>query len=435
MALLPFKISTLIKFRHFLWPFFLHLLRKGSFRNPKLEWKNWLGTNPKIPARSSVSINKISKSNKGLILLSHDLTKTGAPLVLYNLCKEAKKIGYDVVIVSMVGGELLPDFLKIAPTIELNRNFNDLSSDENVNSIFSKLRDKGYTKCIANTVISGALAPLLKKESISTIFLFHELIKLIQDFNFEEHVRRVIANDFPIVFSSSFVKEKYIEHFNLAEYSKISLYPQGVDSRMIMSDKSSSRNKLLKQLKLHKNQNAKIMLGSGGAEKRKGTDLFLDIPRLLFENKELGDIHFVWLGSRTVEFENWKDNVLPSLPYRRNIHFLDYSESPGYIFAGADLFLLTSREDPLPSVALISILNSTPVLCFADTGGIPEILNDYKEELIVPQFDTNIFSNKILSLLKEDQSGLNQMNKKLIDKISHMSMKAYFQNLNNLLER
>jgi glycosyltransferase involved in cell wall biosynthesis len=434
MALLPFKIATLIKFRYFLIPFFLHLLKKRALRNLRLEWKNWLASNPIIPVRSSVSINKIAPSKKGLILISHDLSKTGAPLVLFNLCKEAKKAGFDVVIVTLIGGELLKDFLGLAPTIELNRDFSNLNQDEKLDNLFLQLHLKGYKRCIANTVISGALAPVLVKNSISTVFLFHELIQLITDHGFEEHVRRVIANNLPIVFSSNFVKEKYLNFFELKSYSKVSLYPQGIDSRMIVSDKKKSRRKLLKQLNLPLTPNTRILLGSGGAERRKGTDLFLDIPRILHEKEALGDIHFVWLGKRTIEFEDWKSRVLPTLAYRKHIHFIDYSEDPGYIFSGADIFLLTSREDPLPSVALISIMNGTPVMCFADTGGIPEILIDYVDDVIVPQFQTDIFAEKILHLLKKDPLALEAMKENFKKNISNMSMSAYFQNLITLFE-
>jgi len=41
-------------------------------------------------------------------------------------------------------------------------------------------------------------------------------------------------------------------------------------------------------------------------------------------------------------------------------------------YLGADVFLMTSREDPLPNVVIESMYAGLPVIAFAEGGGTPE---------------------------------------------------------------
>src|SRR5205814_4023764 len=61
------------------------------------------------------------------------------------------------------------------------------------------------------------------------------------------------------------------------------------------------------------------------------------------------------------------------------------SESPNVTFLGVkrdarpylragDVFLLSSREDPFPLVALEAAQCGLPILCFADSGGMQEFV-------------------------------------------------------------
>ena len=68
--------------------------------------------------------------------------------------------------------------------------------------------------------------------------------------------------------------------------------------------------------------------------------------------------------------------------------FLGQRDDARALLAAADVFVLTSREDPLPSVALEALATGTPVVAFAETGGIPDLLARTGGGCSVPLGDT-----------------------------------------------
>ncbi len=309
----------------------------------------------------------------GMIFISHDASATGAPITLLNQSKAYKKVfGSNLVIVLISGGPLVEQFRAVAPVLDLHRHPTDIVIDENIEYAFSKLKLLGYSRCIANTVISGSLQRTLSANQIETIYEIHELLQLIETSGWTSYAHSIAQSGSIVVFPAHYVADKFMQRFGLPA-ERVRIIPQGT-SLVYEHGKSLAREKLLNQLGLSNIPNVKIVLGAGFAHHRKGTDLFHQVAAE-FHKKSILHVHFLWLGNRDEYFEHWKNQVLPQLPYQGNIHFLDFDPQPAYIFAGADVFLLTSREDPFPSVALEALANNTPVITFKDTGGIEEILD------------------------------------------------------------
>lgn len=336
----------------------------------------------------------------GMIFISHDASATGAPITLLNQCRAYRQVfGQDLVIVLLSSGELgelIEEFRGIAPVIDLHRNLKDIVVDENIKYAFSKLRELGYSRCIANTVVSGALQQTLADYQIQTIYEIHELLGVIRNSGWDSYAQNIAQSGSIVVFPAHYVADKFIQHFGLpVEHAQI--LPQGI-SLVYENGKSSAREKFLARLKLPFLPTIKLILGAGLAHHRKGTDLFFEVA-LEFYRKQRTDVHFVWLGNRDEYFEHWKNQILPELPYKNNLHFLDFDPQPAYIFAGADVFLLTSREDPFPSVALEALANDTPVITFRDTGGIEEIL-DGTNGVVVDHLNVPMMANAAWEILQ-----------------------------------
>lgn len=320
------------------------------------------------------TLSVLSPVQNGVIFISHDASATGAPITLLNQSKAYRQVyGNNLVIVLISGGVLLEEFRAVAPVIDLHRNPQEIIIDENVESTFLRLRQLGYSRCIANTVISGALQETLHRNRIQVIFEIHELLDVIRNGGWSSYAQNIAQSGSVVIFPAHYVADKFIEHFKLPP-QQVRIIPQGI-SLVYPGDKQTARSQLLKRLGLSASPDAKVILGAGYAHYRKGTDLFCQVAA---EFHRLGreHVHFLWLGNRDDYFEDWKNRVLPNLPYKTNLHFWDFEPQPEYIFAGADVFLLTSREDPFPSVALESLANDTPVVTFKNTGGIEEILNE-----------------------------------------------------------
>jgi glycosyltransferase involved in cell wall biosynthesis len=67
--------------------------------------------------------------------------------------------------------------------------------------------------------------------------------------------------------------------------------------------------------------------------------------------------------------------------------------------AAADVFALTSREDPYPLVCLEAAALGKPIVCFAGAGGAPEFV-EQDCGFVVPYFDVTAMAGRIASLLE-----------------------------------
>ena len=77
-----------------------------------------------------------------------------------------------------------------------------------------------------------------------------------------------------------------------------------------------------------------------------------------------------------------------------------FLRDPDAFFAAADAFLLTSREDPFPSVVLEALDVEVPVIAFADGGGYVELL-DRGCGVLVPDFDPAAMARSLAAVLSE----------------------------------
>ncbi len=84
-----------------------------------------------------------------------------------------------------------------------------------------------------------------------------------------------------------------------------------------------------------------------------------------------------------------------------SFRFLGHRDDAPALLAAADVFLLTSREDPLPSVALESLAAGTPVIAFDDTGGIPGLIARTGGGCSVPLGDAQSMARAALRLAGE----------------------------------
>lgn len=343
-------------------------------------------------------ISTLQPVSDGIIFISHDASTTGAPITLLNQCKAYKQVyGNNLVIVLISGGPLLEEFRAVAPVIDLYRDPTNIIIDENIKYVFLQLKQLGYSRCVANTVVSGALEETLRHNQIQTIFEIHELLELIRNAGWSSYAKKIAQSGSIVLFPAHYVADKFVENFSLP-LEQLRILPQGVVT-VYPNGKQAAREQLLQKLGLLNSPEIKILLGAGFAHLRKGTDLFCEVAAEFYK-KHILHVHFVWLGNRNEYFEDWKNNTLPRLPYKTNLHFLDFDPHPEYIFAGADIFLLTSREDPFPSVALDALANDTPVITFKDTGGIEEIL-DGNNGIVVAHLNVQKMANAAWEILQK----------------------------------
>lgn len=143
-----------------------------------------------------------------------------------------------------------------------------------------------------------------------------------------------------------------------------------------------------------------IVVGACGTiHRQKGPDLFVRVARAVAARPGARKVHFVWIGGRRgdagmvrLQWDILRFNlsarvtVIPSLA------------DPAAVFQSLDMFALTSRNDPLPLVALEAGLQGLPVICFA---GNAELVDDDRGR-VVPYLDVGAFAEAVLELAADE---------------------------------
>jgi len=323
------------------------------------------------------------RPQKNIAIVSHDALHHGAQILALNLARVlSETFKYDVDLIALGGGPLLDRYAQYATLHDLS---GEAADSPKYRAVFGALKDKGVTTVICNTAVTGPMARTLKNSGFHVISLIHELSSVIVQYDLQDSVKDIAEAADKIVFPARLVKDAF-EDFTGPIDDKAVLCPQGaykVNRHRSIDDIRSARKALREDLGLA--PHTSILLGVGYADPRKGFDLFLDIAASL-EGEKTSTVA-LWLGHQ----EPW---VAPELQARMDA----LVESgllilPGRVddtdayYAGADVFLLTSREDPYPSTVLEALDVGLPIVGFDSVTGSTDLIKEQGGSL-VPPFDT-----------------------------------------------
>ncbi|MEK3789516.1 glycosyltransferase [Paenibacillus sp. FSL K6-1230] len=376
------KLNKTIRLQPHLRKRFFQEIKASGFKLAIAKVKQKLySTDPQtniIEFHNQVTIESKSAVNneKAILFIVHDAQNAGASILSLNMIKILKSVyGKRIIAILLKGGPLEKDFAEVAEVISLHQHsLSFLENEKEVNDIVRSLSMSGVKYCIANSVVSSILVKTLKNNGIETISLIHELPTSIHTYNFTEAAKLAARYATKVVFPNQFVKDNFVEYFPLDEERSL-IMPQGIYKK-----RSKNLDKELAKAQLHKRlgipNDATVLLGCGYGDLRKGLDLFFKLAQELVHKKQLRHMHFVWMGETEGILEKWLMHDANTLGLTNNIHMIGFQSDPLPIFEGADLFVLTSREDPFPSIALEAIDNGTPVVAFKDGGGMPELVTE-----------------------------------------------------------
>ncbi|MES2204565.1 MAG: glycosyltransferase [Pseudomonadota bacterium] len=366
-----------------------------TFVNMSDEQETYLDTlRSKITALHSVN----KKPN--IVLTTHDCSHTGAPLLLLNIAKALQE-SHNVIIVATAGGVLLPDFEQTGCVISLNqRQLNHIEAPTFVMNVFYTLSQLNINKAILNTIGGGLFTPYLEANNFHYIVLAHEMLNVVNRLKW--HVRVLPAlidasqRGNKIIFSSTFAMTQYKSRFNIPS-SGVSIIPQGAFNKLENIDKNKSRELLRNKFSLP--HDAIIIFGSGTDAHRKGLDIFIDIAT---ECKTvMPNCYFIFFGD---DNEINTKNLIEKNRHLTNFIFKNFSKPDEYglLLNGADIFALTSREDPFPNAALDAASYGLPVIAFDQCGGMPELLEKINKNLIAKELNTKDFIEKLRSVINDN---------------------------------
>lgn len=334
-------------------------------------------------SRAVYGVHDVSEgARRKVVLVGHDAYQHGAQILVANLARTmSEQLGVEVVILLCADGPMMETYQKICET-------HVLGSDTKENmALIQQLVDRGFSQAIVNTTVSGWVAPLLKEKRFHVTSLIHELGRLIQEYNLKPQALAIADQADRVIFPADIVRASF-EEVARPLGDKAQVRPQGIYRRDMLTYEAQG-NTVRKQLGIP--ASAKLVINVGYADLRKGFDRFIEVGQALAAERD--DVWFVWIGNLAADMERW---VLPDVrnsAFADRFHFVGHVDEIERWYAEADVFFLSAREDPFPSVVLEALGAGLPVVGYEGTGGCDKLIRDYG---VLVSFDAATVANQAI---------------------------------------
>ncbi len=329
-----------------------------------------------------------------IVIVGHDAHRNGAQINMLNMVRCLKQeFQIDVLILLLKGGELVTEYEHVGTTLVLDNAENWKQSLKDIAIYYKSL---GTKKVISNTVVTGEVVQILKTLDYHVVSLIHELPSLIEAQNLQKDCWSIARNADSIVFASNIVANEFVNRY-YPEPKKILIAPQGI----VFNPHSEQRQKIRSKIreKLDFSENTLLIMGCGFGDKRKGIDLFVLMAGIVSRLLAHTDIAFIWVGAVEDNLSSYIQADIKQLGLDNSFHITGFVQDTSRYYVAADVFALTSREDPFPSVVMEAFDAGLPVVAFDGGGGYVDIVND-KTGALVPYIDVSAMSEAIVSLVE-----------------------------------
>ncbi len=314
-----------------------------------------------------------------ILLVSHDASRTGAPILALNIARELKK-KFNLVILLLNGGALTPFFEQLSNAI-ISIDNSILSDAIFIDNLVNNLIEKyPINFSIVNSIESFWVLKPLAKRFIPNVLLIHEFSAYTRPYyKFSEAFHWAGT----IVFPAKIVQENAINDLSKNVIPLTYVLSQGKSHLPLDNDSLKQCSKVKEWIKLiSKYRNASktfLILGAGAIHYRKGVDLFIATAAELKRSYPEFNIKMIWVGAGfdlegDVSYSCYLAEQIERSNLGDSFELIDELSDLVPLYQQIDLFYLSSRLDPLPNVAIDVMMLGKPVICFDKGTGIAEIL-------------------------------------------------------------
>jgi glycosyltransferase involved in cell wall biosynthesis len=352
-----------------------------------------------------------------LLFLGHAADRTGPPIYLLHLLRWLEvnhpDVPYEVAL--LAGGELLPEFQRLAPTsvyeglppgrwdrAERAWLLEHLDQEDRWwamrrrRQLEHQMRQHRDARVVyVNSAPSIDLALALPPGDRVQISHVHELETGLAHRLTREQRRALLGGGEVIFVPARAVADNLIARHGVAA-ERIAVHPELVDLSTFdpaPADRATARTE--RGLPV----DAPIVGTAGTLDWRKAVDLFLRVAWHVVRQPRPTVAHFVWVGGHPDAIRRAEAEV-ERLGLGHVVHFVGVRSDPVEWFRLFDVFVLPAREDPFPLVCLEAAAVGCPVVAF-DNGGMPELLVRGAGE-VVAYPDVEGFADQVGGLLDDD---------------------------------
>jgi glycosyltransferase involved in cell wall biosynthesis len=381
---------------------------------------------------------KFDAAKDNVILVVHETSRTGAPILGWNLALHLAW-QYNLFTVRMGDGDLTDEFERLSvevygPFLAARHCAIDVEF-----SLRGLLEARKYRYVIANSAATRLVVEPCVRRFIPTVLLVHEFASYMGP---PSHIQDALDWSTEIVYSASMVAKSSEEvHPNLRSRT-IHVIPQGrtaLPPGGTQSPEDEAPFVLDKLAANRQKDHTFIVLGLGFVHFRKGVDLFLSTAAAVMRHQPRRSIHFLWVGDGYRPKEDMAYSVYLQEQLNRSglagrVTFLDGVSDLDPVYRIADAFLLSSRLDPLPNVTIDAAVRGIPVVCFQHATGMADLMLDDPVAAVgvVDYVDAAAAAEKILELAGDDS--LRQRFSGAMVELAqrHFDMESYVRRLDEL---
>lgn len=294
--------------------------------------------------------NYDASEKKDVLMVSHDLTSNGAPVVMIHLAEILSDKGYNVLVMSPRDGDLMVKYIldKGIPVIVDPM----LYEDDLV------LMSRGlFYRILVNTIIGGSLINKLSGTEVNVIWWIHES---------SETYTRDQARNMPRKLSDN------IQVYVVGPYAKkiLSKRCPYYDIRTLVYYSPDLRNAEMSDSYIfgRLDRGKKIYAFIGGWNRRKGQDIAVKAIERLSE-KIINQSIFLFVGKPDDEYIMNQISGLKHL-YPDNVIITGELELRQVykLYQKIDYLICASRDDPMPVVVAEAMSVGKPCICSENTG-------------------------------------------------------------------
>lgn len=321
-----------------------------------------------------------------VLFIGHDAGLSGAPRVLLNILRWlARHTSVEGYLVTFNEGALSADYRALFPTLACH-------PEELDSRALEKFCGGKPDLVFGNTVVAARAYPALAAWDAPFITYVHELEMSLQKYASPEIIACMAQKSSLILGATQGICDNLVQNHGMAAENCLT-----IDAFIEPFKPASSLQKKDLKNRLGIPPGKFLVLGCGSRTHRKGFDLFLQAARQVAALND--NVHFGWVGIPESEEDKTGDNLIAQTP---NLSLPGEVANPADWFRAADVFLLSSREDPFPLACLEAASCELPVICFAGTGGMPAFIGNDAGR-IVPALDVAAMAGACAELLSNDE--------------------------------
>ncbi|HVW62342.1 MAG TPA: glycosyltransferase, partial [Puia sp.] len=310
-----------------------------------------------------------------VLLVSHDLSLSGAPVMLLQLCRLLIHSGYFVTVICEKEGPIGKMFLQSGAPVIIDSLL--LRQHETLTRFA-----RNFDHVICNTVVTW---PVVKQlgQLTHTIWWLHEA-KIIGTFAEDPAFAETLSNARNVIGPSEYALN-YIRKFNPYPQKIYYGYPGTLP---VQPQPAQINGKLVFSL-------------VGSIEPRKGQDVLVVALRQL-DAALLSHVE-IWIIGRPHDpsFHSELLQIIRHFPNIKVIGECDHQQCLD-LMAASDVIVCPSRDDPFPVVIVEALCLSKPCIVSSNTG-FAELITDGANGYVIPSEDSNALAMKISRIVQHPQ--------------------------------